>query len=158
VTSIAARAARLSKEAGSASPFAGLGISRSRINQAFMRDMLKFWERGGTQVIERVALEQPGTLLKCLTMLVPRELKVEHSNPTQALSDDQLAMMVAELDERISARLAGENAKTINAVANPDEPAKPKRKPDKGWEARRKAAWRAKRREAQKLLPPGFPE
>jgi hypothetical protein len=92
------------------------------------------------KVIERVAMEQPGTLLKCLTMLVPRELKVEHSNPTGALSDEQLVMMVAELEERISSRLAGESARVINAEALP-APA-----PVQSGAARRQAAYRARKK------------
>jgi uncharacterized small protein (DUF1192 family) len=104
-----------------------------------MRDMLRYWERSGMKVIERVAMEQPGTLLKCLTMLVPRELKVEHHNPTGSLSDEQLVMMVAELEERISSRLQGETARVINAEALPAPAVQ-------SGAARRQAAYRARKK------------
>jgi hypothetical protein len=39
--------------------------------------------------------------------------------PTDALSDEQLAAMVAHLEEQIAAKLSGENAKVINAQAEP---------------------------------------
>jgi hypothetical protein len=94
-----------------------------------MRDLLKHWQENGPQVIDRVAKEQPGTLLKCMTMLVPKEMKIEHSNPTARLSDDQLALMIAALEER----LTGENARVIDAQAEPalpppDQPAGGSRK------------------------------
>ncbi len=57
--------------------------------------------------------------MKCLTMLVPKEYKIEHGNPANGLTDEQLAVMVAELEERISQRLAGEGAKVINAEPAP---------------------------------------
>jgi hypothetical protein len=43
--------------------------------------------------------------------LVPRELKIEHANPASDLSDEQLALMIAELEERIARRLAESEAK-----------------------------------------------
>ena len=97
-------------------------IARKRLNDAFVRDLYKFWQGSGDKLIARVAEEQPGTLMKCLTMLVPKEYKIEHGNPANGLTDEQLAVMVAELEERISARLqAGEGAKVINAepIAKP---------------------------------------
>jgi hypothetical protein len=111
-----------------------------------VRDLLRFWEVRGMKVIEQVAREQPGTLLKCLTMLVPRELKVEHSNPTNGLSDEQLSMMVIELEERISSRLAGETAKVINTQALPAPKVQ-------SGAARRQAAYR--KRKAAKAGTPG---
>jgi hypothetical protein len=99
------------KPVSSGNPAADLYIARRRVNDAFMRDLLKHWQENGPQVIDRVAKEQPGTLLKCMTMLVPKEMKIEHTNPTGRLSDEELAMMIAALEER----LTGETAKVINA-------------------------------------------
>jgi hypothetical protein len=132
------------------------------VNDAFMRDLLKHWQEHGPQVIERVAKEQPGTLLKCLTNLVPREMKIEHTNPTSKLSDEELAMMIAALEER----LTGENAKVIDAQAepalpSPDQPAcgswkrNPKSSPERLAQAReymrkRRAAAKAAKAEQQR--------
>ena len=103
-------------------------IARNRLTNAFARDLLRYWEVDGPKLIERVSQEQPGTLLKCLTMMVPREYKIEHQNPANGLSDEQLAVMVVELEEKIAARLAGEGAKVISADPVPIAAAAPKAK------------------------------
>ena len=103
----------------SADPHGNVYFTRRRLNQTFLEALLEEFHKNGPKILERVGLEQPGILLKRLTMLVPRELKIEHGNPTNGLSDEQLALMVAELEGRISARLKGENAKLIEAQAEP---------------------------------------
>ena len=45
---------------------------------------------------------------------MPRDLKIEHSSPLAALSDEQLALMIADLELRIATRLSGGEAKVIN--------------------------------------------
>jgi hypothetical protein len=71
-----------------------------------------------------IALRKSSLVLKCMTMPVPKEMKIETSNPVARLSDEQLALMIAALEER----LTGENAKVIDAQAEaalppPDQPA-----------------------------------
>ena len=60
--------------------------------------------------------------MKVMAMLCPKEVKLEHGNPTNGLSDEALASMVAELEERIASRLQGENARVIDAQAEPALP------------------------------------
>jgi hypothetical protein len=150
------------KPVSSGNPAADLYIARRRANDAFLRDLVRHWQEHGPEVIDRVAKEQPGTLLKCMTMLVPKEMKIEHSNPTSRLSDEELAMMIAALEER----LTGENAKLIDAQAEPvlpppDQPAcasrkrNPKSSPERLAQAReymrkRRAAAKAAKAEQQR--------
>ncbi len=138
------------RPAGSAEAGPSLYIARNRLNNAFVRDLFAYWGKSGDKLIERVAQEQPGTLLKCLTMLCPKEVKLEHSNPVNGLSDESLAMMVLDLEERIAARLTGETAKVINAEALP-APA-----PAQSGAARRQAAYRARKK--AKAGTPGLPD
>ena len=63
-----------------------------------------------------MARTQPGAYCKILTLLVPRELKLEHRNAIADLSDEQLEVMIEELTERIARRAAGSDAKLIEAV------------------------------------------
>jgi len=44
----------------------------------------------GKKAIEKVARNQPAAYLKILALLVPREMKVEHSGEVKAMSDEQL--------------------------------------------------------------------
>jgi hypothetical protein len=64
-----------------------------------------------------MARTQPGAYCKILTLLVPRELKLEHRNSVADLSDEQLEAMIADLEERIARRAAGGQAKLIDGEA-----------------------------------------
>ena len=61
--------------------------------------------------------EQPGVYLRCLTLLVPREHKVEHRNPLKELTDEQLEQSLAILKDMIAQRDAGANAMVIEGEA-----------------------------------------
>jgi len=69
---------------------------------------------------------QPAAYLKILALLVPREHKVEHSNPLKGLTDEQLEAMIEYLETSLAAQ-AGGPVKVIEATAEPAlEPPKPK--------------------------------
>ena len=101
-------------------PLGSVYYTRRRVNEAFLRAALEDFHKNGAIALDRCAREQPASYLKIFALLMPREIKLEHQNPTDALSDEQLALMVAELEERISARLQGESAKLIDAQAEPE--------------------------------------
>ena len=94
-----------------ANPDAAVYISRRRVNDAFLRAALESFHKDGPAAFEKCARENPASYLKIFALLVPRELKIEHANPASALSDEQLALMIAELEERIARRLAESEAK-----------------------------------------------
>src|SRR5262245_52123504 len=104
---------------GSANPDAAVYISRRRVNDAFLRAALESFHKDGPVAFQKCARENPASYLKIFALLVPRELKIEHANPTSGLSDEQLALMVAELEERIARRVAESDAKlmTVQATA-----------------------------------------
>src|SRR5262245_29572427 len=52
-------------------------------------------------------------------MLVPREMKLEHSGGVKAMTDEQLEQTLAVLKELIAQRDAGQNAKVIDGVPEP---------------------------------------
>jgi hypothetical protein len=52
-------------------------------------------------------------------MLVPKELKFEHSGGVKAMSDEQLEQSIAFIEEMIAKREAGANAKVIDGVPEP---------------------------------------
>ena len=65
--------------------------------------------------------------MKILALLVPRELRLEHTNAIGQLSDEKLVAMIAVLEERIAAKAAGLDAKVITHQELPALPA-PNRK------------------------------
>src|SRR5262245_66187219 len=103
----------------SANPDAAVYISRRRVNDAFLRAALESFHKDGPAAFQKCARENPASYLKIFALLVPRELKIEHANPASALSDEELAQMIAELEERIARRVAAGDAKQIEGTLEP---------------------------------------
>src|SRR5262245_42489495 len=109
------------KPAWSGTPSADVYIARRRVNDAFLRDLIRDWEAHGAEVLAQVRREQPGTYMKVMAMLMPKEMKMETGQTTLSnLTDEQLQAMIHELEERIAAKLSGEEAKIINEGAATD--------------------------------------
>jgi hypothetical protein len=71
----------------------------------------------GEQVLARVRRESPAAYLKVCAMLVPRELKVEHSGGVKSMTDEQLEAGIEYIKAMLAAREAGQNAKVVEGVA-----------------------------------------
>jgi hypothetical protein len=65
-----------------------------------------------------VRREQPGVYLRCLTLLIPREHKVEQSNVIKNLSDQQIEDMIEYIETSLAAQ-AGAPAKMIEGTIEP---------------------------------------
>src|SRR5262245_8712842 len=105
----------------SGNPLGNRHHSRHLLNQEFIQALLLHFRSEGKRAIERVAREQPGVYVKILALLVPREMKVEHTNAITGLSDEQLDAMIAYLEESIARRAAGGDAKLINGSVEATE-------------------------------------
>ena len=90
--------------------------SRRLLNQEFIQALLLHFRNEGKRAIQRVAREHPAAYVKILALLVPREMKVEHTNAISGLSDEQLDAMIAHLEESIARRAAGGDAKVIDGT------------------------------------------
>jgi hypothetical protein len=86
--------------------------TRHLLNQEFMQALLLNFRREGKRAIEKVARNQPAAYLKILALLVPRELKLEHSNAIKAMTDEQIEAAI----EAIQAMLE-QQAKVIEGTA-----------------------------------------
>jgi hypothetical protein len=53
--------------------------TRRAFNKQFLTDLAQDWQQHGREVFKRVRRESPATYLKVCAMLVPREMKLEHS-------------------------------------------------------------------------------
>jgi hypothetical protein len=58
-------------------------------------------------VFKRVRRESPAAYLKVCAMLVPREMKVEHTGGVKAMSDEQLEQAIEALEGFLAKREAG---------------------------------------------------
>jgi hypothetical protein len=117
--------------------------SRRAFSADFIRTLADDFRLHGRQAIEKVRKQQPAAYMKICALLVPREMKVEHTNAVESLSDEQLEQAIEAVKAMLEAR-AGEEAKVIEGTAEPaalpapeaQSPedaleAKPKRKPNR---------------------------
>jgi hypothetical protein len=65
---------------------------------------------------------RPAAFLKLLVLLVPREMKVEHSGGVKAMTDAQLEAGIEAIQAMLAARDAGANAEVIEAVEESPSP------------------------------------
>ena len=83
-----------------------------------MQALLLHFRQHGKKATEKVAREQPASYLKILGLLVPREHKIEHSNPLKDLTDEQLEAMIEYIETTLAAQ-AGAPAKMIEGTIEP---------------------------------------
>ena len=102
----------------SGNPHGNRHRTRHLLNQEFMQALLLNFRHQGKKAIEKVARNQPAAYLKILALLVPREMKVEHSGGVKAMTDEQLEAGIEALQTMLEQR-AGESAKLIEGRAEP---------------------------------------
>ena len=91
---------------------------RQQLNGEFIAALLRDFRHGGPKAIERVRRTQPAAYLKILALLVPREHKVQHSNPIKELTDEQLEAAIEYLKTSLEAQ-AGDPVKVIEGIIEP---------------------------------------
>jgi hypothetical protein len=106
----------------SGNPHGNRHRTRHLLNQEFMQALLLNFRHQGKKAIEKVARNQPAAYLKILALLVPREMKVEHSGGVKAMTDEQLEAGIEAIQAMLAARDAGANAKVIEAVEESPSP------------------------------------
>ena len=57
--------------------------------------------------------------MKICALLVPREMKLEHSGGIKAMTDEQIERSIEFIKEQLARREAGANAKVIDGVPEP---------------------------------------
>ena len=123
--------------------------TRHIFSKAFLEALARDFREGGPQAIARVRKYQPAAYMKICALLIPKEMRVEHSGALKSLSDEQLEQAIEALQAMIDAQ-AGDSTTIIEGTAEavalpapvvPDEPVMDatdtavgarKRKPGKG--------------------------
>jgi hypothetical protein len=111
----------------SGNPAGRLRGSRNKLSEEVICALLRDFRQHGQKAVARVRQTQPGTYLKVLALLIPREHKVEHSNPLKDLTDEQLEAMIEYIETSLAAQ-AGRSVKVIEGTttASPALDPKPK--------------------------------
>jgi hypothetical protein len=92
--------------------------SRNALSEEVICALLRDFREHGQKAIAKVRRTQPAAYLKVLALLVPREHKVEHSNPLKDLTDEQLEAMIEYIETSLAAQ-AGAPAKMIEGMIEP---------------------------------------
>jgi hypothetical protein len=80
--------------------------------------LLRHFRKDGERAIARMAATQPAAYCKLLTLLVPREHQIQHSNPVKELTDEQLEVAIEYIKAALAAK-AGDQAKVIEGRVEP---------------------------------------
>jgi hypothetical protein len=109
--------------------------SRNKLSEEVICALLRDFREHGQKAIAKVRRTQPAAYLKVLALLIPREHKVQHSNPLKDLTDEQLEAMIEYIETSLAAQ-AGRSVKLIEGTIEPTavevtappalEPPKPK--------------------------------
>jgi hypothetical protein len=89
---------------------------RQQLNGEFIAALLRDFRHGGPAAIAKVRKNQPAAYCKLLTLLCPRDVKVEHSGGVKAMTDEQIEQAIEAIQAMLAAR-AGEAAKLIEGTA-----------------------------------------
>ena len=84
---------------------------RQQLNSEFIAALLRDFRHGGPAAIAKVRKNQPAAYCKLLTLLCPRDVKVEHSGAVKAMTDEQIEQAI----EAIQAMLE-QQAKVIEGT------------------------------------------
>ena len=99
------------KQGVSGNPHGNRHRTRHLLNQEFMQALLLNFRHQGKKAIEKVARDQPAAYLKILALLVPREMKVEHTGGVKAMTDEQLEAGIEAIQAHArAARRGGRDA------------------------------------------------
>jgi hypothetical protein len=90
---------------------------RQQLNSEFIAALLRDFRHGGPAAIARVRKNQPAAYCKLLTLLCPRDVKVEHSGGVKAMTDEQLEAGIEAIQHMLEARALGDRAKLIEGTA-----------------------------------------
>jgi hypothetical protein len=91
---------------------------RARFSSEFISALLRDFRQGGPAAIAKVRKYQPAAYMKICALLVPREMKLEHSGGVKAMSDEEIEQAIEAIQTMLAAR-AGEAAKVIEGSAEP---------------------------------------
>ena len=94
--------------------------SRNKLTEEVICALLRDFRQHGQKAVARVRQTQPAAYLKILALLVPREHKVQHTNPIKDLTDEELEGMIEYIQTSLAAQ-AGGSVKVIEGTIEPSD-------------------------------------
>ena len=84
-----------------------LEATRRSFNKDFLLALAADFKKHGAAAIEKVRKQQPAAYMKICALLVPREMKLEHSGSVKEMTDQQIDDAIAAIKQMIAEREAG---------------------------------------------------
>jgi hypothetical protein len=103
----------------SGNPGGSLEASRRSFNKDFLLALTADFKKHGASAIEKVRKQQPAAYMKICALLVPREMRVEHTGGVKSMTDEELERGIEAIQAMLAKRDAGEGAKVIEGIAGP---------------------------------------
>src|SRR5215813_11605467 len=91
---------------------------RARFGSEFISALLRDFRQGGPAAIAKVRKYQPAAYMKICALVIPKEMKVEHSDGIKAMTDEELDAALEVLRQLIADRAAAAD-KVIEGTAEP---------------------------------------
>ena len=91
---------------------------RARFGSEFISALLRDFRQGGPAAIAKVRKYQPAAYMKICALVIPKEMKVEHSDGIKAMTDEELDAALEVLRQLIADRAAAA-ATVIEGTAEP---------------------------------------
>src|SRR5262249_16417279 len=88
----------------SGNPGGSLEATRRSFNKDFLLALAADFKRHGPEAIAKVRKQQPAAYMKICALLVPREMKLEHSGGVKAMSDEALENAIEALERMLGAK------------------------------------------------------
>jgi hypothetical protein len=132
---------------------------RARFSSEFISALLRDFRQGGPAAIAKVRKYQPAAYMKICALLVPKEVKFEHSASLKNLTDEELEQAIEMVKKMLEAR-AGDEAKVIEGIAKtvalpaPAGLKQPKRKPNRLLNHADTAVGPRERKPRKRKVPP----
>ena len=114
----------------SGNPGGSLEATRRSFNKDFLLALAADFKKHGAAAIEKVRKQQPAAYMKICALLVPREMKLEHSGGVKAMSDEEIEQTIAAiramLDVRVddAAQVIEGEAEVVPSLPAPARPTK----------------------------------
>src|SRR5262249_44009109 len=98
-------------------PGGSLEATRRSFNKDFLLALAADFKKHGAAAIEKVRKQNPAAYMKICALLVPREMKLEHSGGVKAMTTEQIERSIEFIKEIMAQREAAANAKVIEGEA-----------------------------------------
>ena len=103
----------------SGNPGGSLEATRRSFNRDFLLALAADFKQHGASAIEKVRKQPPAAYMKICALLVPREMRVEHTGGVKSMTDEELERGIEAIQAMLAKRDAGEGAKVIEGIAGP---------------------------------------